>query len=110
MQVKNRFDLTQFDFLGDNVLIKALKEESVSELIKPDQYDEKPEFGEVVRASAATNIPIGSIVFFGKYSTEQTRNLSQDYYIIRVEDIKAVLLNDRHSENPPTSNRKKSLK
>lgn len=96
MAKQSKFDLTKFDFRNDNVLIKALRdEEGPKGLVKPEQYDEKPEFGEVVKAGKDVDIPIGSVVFFGKYSTEQTRNLSQDYYIIRVEDIKAVLPNKK---------------
>lgn len=110
MQRKPNFDLSKFTFRYDNVLVKALREEKQKilnkktgeemQLIKPDQYDEKPEFGEVVAIGEgrvldngqvlSPKVKVGDIVFFGKYSSEQTRSLGQDYYIIREEDIRAV--------------------
>ena len=97
----NKVDLAQFQFLYDYVLIKAVVPEgkTKSNLSNPDQYDDKPEFGEVVSVGEGilmddgtvvpTKLKIGDIIFFGKYSTEQTRFLGQDYYILREQDIKA---------------------
>lgn len=99
-QKQTNFDLSKFYFRYDNVLIKALREERVNGLDKPGQYDDKPEFGEVVAIGGGRvldngtvlppKIKVGDIVFFGKYSSEQTRSLGQDYFLVREEDIKAV--------------------
>lgn len=88
----NRFDLTSYRFRGDHVLIKAVKVETPTNgLIKPEQYDDKPEFGEVVAVGEQVgDLKVGDTIFFGKYSTEQTRSLGADYFIIRQEDVKAV--------------------
>jgi len=93
-----KLDLTKFDFLFDWVLVKAIETtESVNGLVRPDQYEDKPQFGEVVKSGSGrilengelvpTGLKPGDKVFFGKYSTEKTRHLGEDYYIIRSEDI-----------------------
>lgn len=107
----SNFDITQFTFLYDNVLVKALRAEGQVVTIKatgekvslqnPQQYDDKPEFGVIIALGEGklldngTIVPpkvkVGDKIFFGKYSTEQTRSVGQDYFIIREEDIKAVL-------------------
>lgn len=98
---ENKFDLSKFTFRYDNVLVRALREEKVQNgLVKVEQYDDKPEFGEVVAIGEgrvldngivlAPKLKVGDIIFFGKYSSEQTRSLGQDYFILREEDIKAV--------------------
>lgn len=91
-------DLTKFQFRGDHVLIQAIRPDAVSTngLIKPEQYDDKPEFGKVISVGELVgDLKVGDTIFFGKYSTEQTRSLGEDYYIIRQEDVKAVNLHDR---------------
>lgn len=100
-KTKSKFDLSKFTFRYDNVLVKAIREEVVQGgLVKPEQYDDKPEFGEVIAIGEgrvldngtvlAPKLKVGDIIFFGKYSSEQTRSLGQDYFILREEDIKAV--------------------
>ena len=96
------FDLKKFRFLYDHVLVRAIKKDTgIKGLVRPDQYDDKPEFGEVISVGEGrlmddgTIVPInvkpGDIIFFSKYSSEQTRTLGEDYYIIRADDIRAVL-------------------
>lgn len=97
----NNFDLTKFTFRYDNVLVRAIREDKVGGLYKPEQYDDKPEFGIVVAIGTGRvldngqilepKVKVGQTIFFGKYSSEQTRSLGQDYYIIREEDIRAIL-------------------
>ena len=90
---KTSFDLTKFDFLYDHILVKAIKSEGISGLVKPESYDDKPEFGEIISRGLSTSneLDIGDIIFFSKYSSEQTRSLGEDYYIIRSDDVRAVL-------------------
>jgi len=95
------FDLTQFNFLWDYVLVQATRaEESTDGLIKPEQYDERPEIGIVIATGGGKVLDNGTVwpmpckpgdtVFFGKYSSVQTRMNGEDYYLIRAEDICAV--------------------
>lgn len=89
---KSNFDITTYTFRGDHVLIQAVRPEvGKLGLIKPESYDEKPEFGRVVKVGEdVSDLKVGDMIFFGKYSTEGTRSLGEDYFIIRQEDIKAV--------------------
>lgn len=89
----NQPDLRKFNFRADNVLVCSIKPtEAANGLVKPEQYDDKPEFGTVIQVGdAVTDLKAGDTVFFGKYSTVQTRSLGQDYFLIRSEDIQAVL-------------------
>lgn len=92
--------IAEFTFLNDYILVKALKSEGVAGLVKPDQYDDKPELGVVVACGSGRVLDNGSVVplgfrvgdtiFFGKYSSMQTRSLGEDYFIIRSEDVMAV--------------------
>lgn len=96
----NKLDLTQFEFMYDTLLVKAVREEKVGELYRPEQYEDKPEFGEVIKTGQGklledgTVLPMpfkaGDLVFFGKYLSEQTRVLGDDYYLIKAEDVRAV--------------------
>lgn len=99
---KLQFDLKQFTFIHDFILVRSIREEELANgLVKPQQYDEKPEFGEVIAVGdgrllddgvvVPPKVKVGDTIFYGKYSSEQTRSLSEDYFIIRDEDIRAVL-------------------
>lgn len=90
----NAFSITDFQFLGDFVLVKPIRAVSKDKrLTDPAQYDDKPEFGEVISVGERVpdNIKVGSVIWFGKYSSEQIRNNEQDYYVIFYEDVKGVL-------------------
>lgn len=96
----SKTDLLKYDLLYDYILVKAIRQESVNGLVKPEQYEDKPEFGEVVSTGEGrlledgtvipTKVKKGDIIFFGKYSSVQTRSLGEDYYIIRDDDVMAV--------------------
>lgn len=98
---ESKFDLAKFTFRYDNVLVKAVKAEATNGLVNPTQYDDKPEFGEVIAVGEGRvlengqvlppKVKAGDIVFFGKYSSEGTRVQGTDYFLIKEEDIKAVL-------------------
>lgn len=99
-QRKPNFDLTKFRFLYDTVLVQAVREEQVGELLRPEQYDDKPEFGTVVACGPGKYLdddsllpmPVkpGDVVYFGKYTSEETRVEGTDYHLIHAEDIRAV--------------------
>jgi len=88
----NIFDITKFTFLRDLVLVKAIRPKGVDGLDDPAQYEDKSEFGEVIKIGInVTELKIGNIVRFGKYSTEAIRTNGEDYIIVHEEDISAVL-------------------
>lgn len=88
----NKLDITKFTFLRDFMLVKALRPDTDSDdLIDPAQYEDKPEFGEVICVGeSVAKITVGSIIRFGKYSSELIRNNKNDYFIIREEDVSAI--------------------
>lgn len=98
---KVSFDLTKFKFLYDFILVRAVKDEGIKGLVKPENYDDKPQFGEVISTGKGrlldngeivpSDIKTGDIIFFSKYSSEQSRSLGKDYFIIRLDDVRAVL-------------------
>lgn len=91
-ETNSSFDITKFKFLRDLLLVKAIRPASKSGLVNPEQYEDKPEFGEVVKLGNEVNdITVGDVVRFGKYSTELIRTDGEDYYIVHEEDISAVL-------------------
>jgi len=91
-ETNSSFDITKFKFLRDLLLVKAIRPASKSGLVNPEQYEDKPEFGEVVKLGSEVNdITVGDVVRFGKYSTELIRTDGEDYYIVHEEDISAVL-------------------
>lgn len=88
---KLSFDITKFTFLRDLVLVKAIRPVGANGLVDPAQYEDKPEFGEVVTYGESVNrLKIGSIIRFGKYSTEEIRTRGESYFIVHEEDISAV--------------------
>lgn len=85
-------DISKFQLLGDNVLVKALKSEGIDGLVNPEQYEDKPEYGDVIQVGdTVEKVKVGNIVLFGMYSTEKIRSAGQDYYLVHEEDIKAFL-------------------
>ena len=89
---KLNLDITKFTFLRDLVLVKEIRPE-MGDLVDPHSYEEKPEFGIVVRlGKEVKDIKVGDTIRFGKYSTEAIRMNGEDFYIIHEEDISAVLI------------------
>lgn len=85
------FDITEFTFLRDLLLVKAIRPKDDSGLVDPQQYEDKPEFGEVIKVGdGVVNIKVGNIIRFGKYSTEGIRTRGEDYFIVHEEDVSAV--------------------
>lgn len=90
---RNNFDITKFTFLRDLLLVKAIRPEVGSgDLIDPAQYEDKPEFGEVIKlGEEVKDLKVGGIIRFGKYSTEAIRTNGEDYFIVHEEDVSAYL-------------------
>ena len=94
-KVNTNFDITEFELFGDLVLIKAIRPTSGDgKLVDPAQYEDKPEFGEIVKVGDGITHPqakVGKIVRFGKYSTENIRTKGQDYFLVHFEDMSGHL-------------------
>lgn len=90
-KIKN-FNITEFTFLRDLILVKAIRPVDDSGLIDPEQYEDKPEFGEVIKTGFEVKyVKVGDIIRYGKYSTENIRINGEDYYIISEEDCSCIL-------------------
>ncbi len=94
-----KIDITKLEVLGDNILLEPLELEDNERVIKPEQYEDKPEFGIVIKIGDGritdhgelipTKIKIGYLLIFNKYSTTKIRVNGHDYLFIREEDILA---------------------
>lgn len=89
--------------LGDRVIVKPIKEKeaTASGIILPDTAKEKPEQGEVVAvgpgkvlengARAAMGVKVGDKVVFKKYSPDEIKIDGVEYFVLREEDLMAVV-------------------
>lgn len=93
-KVNTNFDITELELWKDLILIKALRPSGVGGLINPENYEDKPEWGEIIRVGDEVKHPkakVGKVVRFGKYSTESIRTNGQDYFLVHIEDISGNL-------------------
>jgi chaperonin GroES len=89
--------------LHDRVVIRRMEEERTSAggIIIPDSATEKPIQGEVVAVGKGKILEDGSVraldvkqgdkVLFGKYSGTEVKFDSQEYVVMREDDIMAVV-------------------
>ncbi len=91
-------NIDNFKLPHDHVIVTPVGLES--ELVKPEQYDDKPEFGRIVKVGKKVNdtedksefnIEEGDVVLFGQWSTILVRIHKVDYYIMRSEDVIAIV-------------------
>lgn len=96
----NNLKIKDFKVLHDNILIKPLIVEEVNGLVRPQQYEDKPELGEVIAVgdgrefdngqTRKLKVKVKDIVLFNKYSSTKVAFEGTDYLILREEDIIAV--------------------
>jgi co-chaperonin GroES (HSP10) len=90
-----KLNLLKSKVLHDFVLLRPVVVEEVRGLIKkPQQYDDKPEYGEVISiGDRVKSIKKGDCVLFQKYSSEKVRDSETgvDYMIVKEEDIRCIL-------------------
>ena len=100
-QKKNKlFKPEEGELLYDNVLIKELINEVIDSetgLHRSQSYEDKPEVGTVISVGEGrifdngTIIPLkvkkGDVVFWNKYSSVKIRFGTEDFYLLREEDI-----------------------
>jgi chaperonin GroES len=90
--------------LHDRVLVKRLEDQekkSAGGIIIPDTAKEKPQEGKVIAvgdgkimengAKQPMNVKAGDRILFGKYSGTEVKIDSEDYLIMREDDILGIL-------------------
>ena len=88
--------------LHDRIVIKRLEEErTVGGIVIPDTATEKPIRGKVVAIGSGKlldngevrplAVKIGDVVIFGKYSGTEVKIGSEDYLVMREDDVLAVI-------------------
>ena len=92
--------------IGDHIVVKAVSKEEVSAagIIIPDTVDkERSERGEVIAVGAGKqlengslsrmDVSLGQVVLFKKYAPDEVKIDGEEYLIIRMEDILAIIEN-----------------
>lgn len=89
--------------LGERVLVKPLESEqkTAGGIIVPDTAKEKPQKGEVIAVGKGKVLEDGTVkvlevkagdkVLYGKYSGSEISHDSQDYLILKEEEILAII-------------------
>jgi chaperonin GroES len=89
--------------LGDRVLVKRLDEEQQTKggIIVPDTAKEKPQQGKIIEVGPGRmtedgkrippDVKKGNKVLFGKYSGTEISVGTEEYLILREEDILAIV-------------------
>lgn len=90
-------NLLKHQLLQDNVLIAAVDFEQEGKVFRPNQYEDKPEFGLVLKVGRGrllesgvrepSPVKEGDFVIFGKYSSVKVRSEGVDFLFVRDEDI-----------------------
>ncbi len=105
MSKRKELKLLKSAILHDFVLLKPIIVEisGKAKIVKPQQYEDKPEYGEVILVGQGRlmpdgsikplNVKIGQTVLFQKYSTEKVRDpdTGVDYVLVKEEDIRLIL-------------------
>ncbi len=89
--------------LGERVIVRPIKEEEATKagIILPDTAKEKPERGEVIAVGpgkmlengtrVAVSVKAGEKVLFKKYSPDELKVDGQEVYVLREDDLLAVI-------------------
>lgn len=89
--------------LADRIVVKVLEAEEVTKggIVLPDTAKEKPQEAEVIAVgkgrisddgkTIAPEVKVGDKVLFGKYSGTEIRMGSEDYLILKEDDILAIV-------------------
>ncbi|MDD2830045.1 MAG: co-chaperone GroES [Sulfuricurvum sp.] len=83
-----------FQPLGKRVLVQRLEESSTtaSGIIIPDNAKEKPSQGTVVAVSdKVSNVEVGNVVVFGKYSGTELTLEGKTYLVITTSDLLGII-------------------
>jgi chaperonin GroES len=89
--------------LGDRVVVKAAEAEAQTKsgLFIPDTAKEKPQKGKIVAVGEGRfsedgkrvpmDVKVGDVVIYGKYAANEVKVDDEDYLILRVDDIYAIV-------------------
>ncbi len=92
----------KFKPLGDRILLKQLeaKEQTKGGIVLPDTVKEKPQEGEIIAVGEGKknsegkamplSLKVGDKILYGKYSGTEVVIDSEDYLIIREEDVLGI--------------------
>lgn len=93
--------IREYSLIYDYVLIKPIDPPATAEgLVRPDQYDDKSEFGVVISSGEGRLMNDGSVTplhvkpgdyaYFNKYAPSKIRSDGEDLLLMREWDIIAV--------------------
>jgi chaperonin GroES len=79
--------------LHDRVLIQRLESEqkTAAGIIIPDTAQEKTQLGTVIAVGESKALKDGDTILFGKYSGTEVKYDSQDYLILKEEEVLGVV-------------------
>ena len=92
--------------LHDRIIIQRLDEgeQKVGGIIIPDTAKEKPQQGKVIATGAGKvrddgtrqppDVKAGDVILFGKYSGQEIKFDSEDYLIMKEDEVLAVIEGD----------------
>ena len=98
--------------LHDRIIVQRLEEgeQKVGGIIIPDTAKEKPQQGKVTAVGngkskddgkrVPLDVKAGDTILFGKYSGQEIKLDGKDYFIMKEEDVLAVI------DNPPQKKKK----
>jgi chaperonin GroES len=108
--------------LHDRILVNRLEEgeQQIGGIIIPDSAKEKPQQGTVMAAGNGTaknggkrvplDVKAGDRILFGKYSGQEIRLDGKDFFIMKEDDVLAVIERSAtlQKKNPTSSKKKKN--
>lgn len=89
--------------LGDRIIVKPVSAEETTAggIVLPDSAKEKPQEGDVIAVGPGTqlssgkkvpmDVKVGDRVIYGKYAGTEVKIGTEEYVILRQEDVLAVL-------------------
>ena len=86
--------------LGERIVVKMIEveEKTVSGIVLPSSAKEKPQVAEVVAVSDSLkdsdkniNVKVGDKVIYSKYSGTDVKLENEEYIIVKVEDVLAIV-------------------
>ena len=89
--------------LHDRIIVQRIDEgeQKIGGIIIPDSAKEKPQQGKVIAAGAgkvkddgkriALDVKAGDLILFGKYSGQEIKLDGKDYFIMKEDDVLAVI-------------------
>ena len=98
--------------LHDRIIVNRLAEgeQQIGGIIIPDTAKEKPQQGTVIAAGngkakdrgkrVPLDVKAGDRILFGKYSGQEIRLDGKDYFIMKEDDVLAVIESPKNPKNP----------